>query len=308
MPERKGYRLMILADNSTKMRALRFTHRTIIGGSIVAVILIGLFNAFTSRLVAGYMTRNAMSTVLAENRSLHNQIGGLSSRLDQVQNAMSTLAQSDDQLRLLADMPRLDKDIREVGVGGVAVPNTGIDSENPELQFLVLNLDKLEREIQLQKESYAEIESRIKDRRDLITHTPSIRPVTKGYLSSNFGYRPDPFTGKKRHHNGLDISVERGTPVSATADGTVIFAKATPGLGKLVIVDHGYGFRTAYGHLSVINVNKGQRIERGQKIGLTGSTGRSTAPHLHYEVHVNGNPVDPRDFFFEGSDDIATMK
>ncbi len=299
---------MLLADSSSKQRTMRFTRRTIVVGTIVALLAISAITIGTSRLIAGFLTRGAMSSVLEENRTLHLQIGGLTERLDRVQQDMKSLAISDDQLRLLADMPRLDVDVRAVGVGGAVAPDAGLDATNPDVGYLVPNLDKLEREILLQRDSYAKIENRMKERQDLIGHTPSIRPIDKGYYSSGFGIRKDPFNGRRAHHNGLDISVERGTPVMATAAGSIIFAKATPGLGKLIVIDHGYGFRTAYGHLSSIHVNKGQLIKRGQKIGLTGATGRSTAPHLHYEVHVNGHAVDPYDFFLDGTEDIAALK
>ncbi len=299
---------MLVADGSTKMRSMRMSRRVVVVGSVALFVLVTLTTIGTSRLIAKYMTRQAMSSVLEENRTLHQQIGGLTERFDEVQGEMLSLAKSDDALRLLADLPRIDLDVRAVGVGGTVAPNSDLGSSNPDVDYLTLDLDKLEREIQLQKESYIEIESRIKDRQDLINHTPSIRPTDKGYFTSGYGIRKDPFNGRPTHHNGLDISVERGTPIVSTADGSVIFAKATPGLGKLIVVDHGYGFRTAYGHLSSINVNKGQTVKRGQKMGLTGSSGRSTAPHLHYEVHVNDHVVDPRDFFLDGSEDIATLR
>jgi len=299
---------MLLADGSTRSRTVRFGRHTVIGASVAVFIVVTLVTIGASRLIAGYMTRQAMASVVDENRNLQRQIGTLSQRFTQVQDHISTLARRDDALRLLADMPPLDSDVREVGVGGAVAPNSGIGSGNPEFAYPMVDIDKLEREIQLQEQSYAQIEDRIKDRLDLFNHTPSIRPMDKGYYTSSFGVRKDPLNGRRAMHNGLDISVERGTPVMATADGTVVFAKATPGLGKLVVIDHGYGFRTAYGHLSVINVSKGQSIKRGQKVALSGATGRSTGPHLHYEVHVNDRPVDPRDFFMDGSDDVYSLK
>jgi murein DD-endopeptidase MepM/ murein hydrolase activator NlpD len=160
-------------------------------------------------------------------------------------------------------------------------------------------MGKMDREIKLQQSSFVEIKDQFESKKDLIAHTPSIRPVEGGYFSSGFGKRRDPFNGRWEIHSGLDISVGRGTPVCATADGEVVFAKRTPGLGNLVIVDHGYGFTTAYGHMSRFNVGLGARVTRGQKIGEVGNTGRSTAPHLHYQVSVMDNAVDPRDYIFE---------
>lgn len=307
MAKRAGYRVVLLADGSTRMRAVRFSRRAVIVGAVAAAVLLGALTYGASRLIASHLTRAAMSQVLEENITLYQQLGGIEQRLEGVKGQLATLYTRDDQLRLFADLPPVDKDIREVGVGGAIVPILDLGTQDPKVREMVADLDKLEREIRLQGDSFTEIERRMKERRDLIAHTPSIRPVDGGYVSSGFGRRKDPFNGRTAFHMGADISVARGTPVHAAAEGRVIFAKATPGLGKLIIIEHGYGFRSAYGHLSTVLVNKGQTIQRGQKIGLTGNTGRSTAPHLHYEVHVNGDPVDPRDFFFDDAESLAAI-
>jgi murein DD-endopeptidase MepM/ murein hydrolase activator NlpD len=294
-------------DGSTRMRGVRFSRQVIIIGASISVVFLLALTYGASRLLAGFMTRQAMSQVLDENQALQLQISGIEARLGDVNEQLTSLAATDDHLRLITDMPRIDKDVREVGVGGAATPASDYGLQDPKSRQAAVDLEKIEREIRLQKDSFAEIESRIGEHQELILHTPSIRPVEGGYISSGFGRRKDPFNGRSAFHMGVDISVERGTPVHSTADGRVVFAKASPGLGNLVIVDHGFGFISAYGHLSRILVSKGQTIERGQKIALTGNTGRSTAPHLHYEVHVNGDPVDPRDFFFDDNESLAAL-
>jgi murein DD-endopeptidase MepM/ murein hydrolase activator NlpD len=115
-----------------------------------------------------------------------------------------------------------------------------------------------------------------------------------GLMTDGFGSRTDPFTGRRAFHRGLDISARRGTPVVAPADGVVVFAGRNGGLGKTVRISHGFGFATVYGHLDAIDVEPGQQIHRGAQIGLLGNSGRSTGPHLHYEVHRDGNPVKSR--------------
>ncbi len=131
-----------------------------------------------------------------------------------------------------------------------------------------------------------------------LLHTPSITP-TKGWLTSSFGYRSSPFTGGREFHRGVDIAGRAGTPVVATADGLVRFSGSRRALGKAVVLRHGYGVETKYGHLQEVLVKEGEKVKRGQKIGLMGSTGRSTGPHLHYQVEVNRKPVNPQNYILE---------
>ena len=130
---------------------------------------------------------------------------------------------------------------------------------------------------------------------------PSIRPVNGGYLNSSFGYRQDPIDAVRRFHQGQDFSVPTGTPIFAPADGVVKRAYYIGGFGNHIKLDHSSGYSTTFAHLSKIFVRHGQKIKRGDIIGETGNTGRSTAPHLHYEVHYRGTPKNPADFFFTQS-------
>jgi murein DD-endopeptidase MepM/ murein hydrolase activator NlpD len=136
---------------------------------------------------------------------------------------------------------------------------------------------------------------------------PTLRPVDTGYMSSFFGMRRDPFTKKRTRHYGLDFSAPRGTSVKATAGGKVVYAGYYYTYGRYIVIDHGQGYETAYGHLHKINVKKGQRIAKGDLIGQVGSSGRSTAPHLHYEVRVNGHAVNPIDYVFDEVERFPTL-
>lgn len=299
------FRILLLADGATKTHSLSASRTTLIAAlAIGGVVAVGAV-LVVARLLAGGMTAAAMAQTLEENRQLRSALTRIGDKLEDLRGQLRALAAKDDQLRLLADLPRIDPDTREVGVGGIYNPPSE-GGDDP--RRLLYDLDKLEREVRLQFKSFSEIERQFAQNRDLLAHTPSIRPCEGGYISSGFGRRRDPFTGRQTPHNGIDISVERGTPVAATADGRVVFAKRTPGLGLLVIIDHGYGFRTAYGHLSSIKVYKDQTVQRGQKIGEVGNTGRSTAPHLHYEVHVLDSPVDPLDYIFEPDAAVMAVK
>ena len=137
---------------------------------------------------------------------------------------------------------------------------------------------------------------RMASQKDLLSATPSIRPAGGGWVSSGFGYRVDPFTGRRRMHKGLDFAAMTGTPIYAPADGVVSYSGREGGYGKIVSIDHGYGIVTRYAHNSRLLVKTGEKVKRWQKIAEVGSTGRSSGPHLHYEVRVNGVPVNPENY------------
>lgn len=281
------------------MRVFSFSRLKVISLLSIATLIIFSVVGSVSWLIAKRLTNSSMSGVVVENYELRHQLISMNQRLSDFNNQLSQLYIEDDQLRILADIPKIDQDIRQVGIGGFIAPEVSMTHDEETVRNLIFDLDKIERELKLQRASFYEIKKQFIEKADLINHTPSIRPVDSGYMSSHFGMRRDPFNGRRTHHNGLDYSAERGTPIISTANGKVVFSKRTPGLGNLVIIDHGYGFRTAYGHMNRIMVKKGQTVERWQKIGEVGSTGRSTAPHLHYEVHIDRKAVDPRDYIYD---------
>ena len=297
--KKHNYRLLLFSDSTSQKREINLPQWKVILLTAVAVVFLGSITYGSSRVMAEWMTKWAMSATISENQELHQHLAHLTQKLDEVHSQLNQLAGNDDQLRLLADLPKIDEDTREVGIGGDVVPNSETVTDDQTVRRLIFDLDKIEREIRLQQSSFEEIEQQLLRRKDLSTHIPSIRPIEGGFMSSGFGYRTHPLTGRWTHHNGIDLVNETGTPVNATSDGRVIFAKRTPGFGKFVIIDHGYGFKTAYGHLSRISVSKGQSVARGDKIGELGESGRTTGPHLHYEVRVNDRPINPIDYIFQ---------
>ncbi|NLA75376.1 MAG: M23 family metallopeptidase, partial [Deltaproteobacteria bacterium] len=154
------------------------------------------------------------------------------------------------------------------------------------------SLDNLDTEITVQTQEKSELYDFLDSRKSILACTPSIWPA-KGWLSSKFGYRVSPFTNEKEFHSGLDIAAKNGSPIIAPADGVVSGIEKSYGYGNLLTVNHGYGLKTRYAHLSKILVKKGQAVKRGDIIANMGNTGRSTGPHLHYEVFLEGVPVDP---------------
>ena len=163
-------------------------------------------------------------------------------------------------------------------------------------------LNNLNSRITAQKKSYDEVDGLVKNKEHLLSHTPAIQPVSNKDLSriaSGFGSRIDPVYKTVKFHYGLDFAAPQGTPIYATADGTITTAGSTGnGYGNHVIINHGYGYETLYGHMVRVKVNNGQAIKRGEVIGWVGSTGKSTGPHCHYEVHKNGAKIDPIYFFY----------
>ena len=307
MSKSRRAKLILMTDGSSKMRTLRLSRLRILLTTAVLVTIVGIVTYTAGRFLAVRYINVAMSDVLEENQDLHEQLSSMGQRLEEVDHQLSELAQSDDQLRIMADIPKIDKDVRQVGVGGIPLPGIDFNDEDEQVRKLIFDLDKLEREIRLQQQSFLEIRRQFAEKEELLRHTPSIRPVEGGYISSHFGRRRDPFTHQWTHHNGTDFSLERGAPVFSTADGRVVCAKRMHGLGNVVVIDHGYGYTTVYAHLDMFNVTKKQQVARGQKIGEVGNTGRSTAPHLHYEVHVDGKAVNAIDYFFEGYADLSKL-
>jgi len=184
------------------------------------------------------------------------------------------------------------------GPGMAENPDSYQDNILSELESITRKAEDLIQITLTEESAYADLQEHIQDNITRLRATPSILPA-RGWISSEFGYRMNPFSGRKTFHRGIDIANYTGTPVYAPADGVISFAGPRGGYGNVVQIDHGFGIVTRYGHNSKINVRNGQRVKRGDKIAEIGSTGRSTAPHAHYEVVLNGKHVNPRAFILE---------
>jgi murein DD-endopeptidase MepM/ murein hydrolase activator NlpD len=189
------------------------------------------------------------------------------------------------------------------GVGGPSSNSRTGYIKIPQIEITEMNLSKLETELNWLKENTIDLENIVSSRKKEIAHYPSIRPVRKGWLTSGFGERTDPFTGQIEEHPGIDISIQPGSDVFATGAGIVkvINTKVikNKGYGKYILIDHSYGYQTLYAHLSDIFVKPGQKVKRWDLIGLSGNTGKSTAPHIHYGVLLNKTPKDPMNFILD---------
>ncbi|MFQ5716019.1 MAG: M23 family metallopeptidase [Nitrospinales bacterium] len=233
------------------------------------------------------------------------QVEKFSQQVKNFENAMSRLARFENKLRIITASENSPKSLdKNWGVGGPygLTSHSFVTSLEKEVGAMVerlsIDLDLLTNQAKAQSISFQELEEEFKSQRSFLSATPSIWP-TRGWVTSGFGYRKSPFTGLREKHEGLDIAVRQGSPIRAPADGVVILAGKEYGYGNMVELDHGYGYVTRYGHNSKHLVKVGDKIRRGQIIALTGNTGRSTGPHLHYEILRNGIPVDPRNFILE---------
>ncbi len=233
------------------------------------------------------------------------QIDKFSKQVRSFETEMSRLESFEKKLRIITSFENSPKNNQgHMGVGGpyglsAHSFTTSLEKETESmLDRLSGDLGILTNQIKMRQFSFQELDEYLKNQKSLLASTPSIWP-TRGWVTSGFGYRKSPFTGLPEKHEGLDIAARLGSEIRATADGKVILAGRESGYGNMIEIDHGYGVLTRYGHNSKNLVKVGDKVKRGQVIGLIGSTGRSTGPHVHYEVMVNGIPVSPRNYILE---------
>jgi murein DD-endopeptidase MepM/ murein hydrolase activator NlpD len=264
---------------------------------VVGFLLVFLgFSVFSGlQTFTNVINREKFGELERENVTLKTELASLQGKVSSLEYDMAGHAQFEEKVRVLADLDPVDNDVWEVGVGGpdLAVPTKTDRGLGQTLATLNIDVDRLLRQIRLQRHSFDEILTCLRSKSDQLQSMPSIRPVDSGYISSTFGRRRDPFTGRISRHEGVDFSTRKGSRVFATADGVVRFAGYDGAYGYTVEIDHGNGIVTRYCHNAKLQVAKGEHIKRGDVISYVGNTGRSSGPHLHYEVRVNGNLQDP---------------
>lgn len=228
----------------------------------------------------------------------------LNDRLENIQAVVNDLQDRDDNIyRVIFESEPIPSSVRKAGFGGA---NRYSRLEGFKNSDLIINttrtVDALASQLYVQSKSFDEVFEMAKRKKDMIASIPAIQPVSNTDLrriGSYFGYRTDPFYKVTKLHEGIDFTAPIGTDIYATGDGVVTETEYSKvGYGNFIVINHGFGYETKYAHLSKIMVKRGQKIKRGQVIGHVGNTGKSTAPHLHYEVHKSGRPIDPINFFF----------
>lgn len=239
------------------------------------------------------------------NTELREAYQVLNTDLAKAEQVLSEIGLRDDQLyRSVFDLDPIPSSVREAGFGGTDEYSAELYSRNSEFVYSTAQkLDQLSTKARIQSVSLSGLYRKAKEQRELLRRKPSIQPISpadKFWLTSTFGYRWDPFTRARRMHQGIDLAGEKGLNIYASGDGVVVVAEYNHhGYGKEIVIDHGFGYESIYAHLDDILVEKGQKIKRGELIGKLGSTGRSTGPHLHYEVRKNSRAVNPMYYFFE---------
>ncbi|NLV24249.1 MAG: M23 family metallopeptidase [Deltaproteobacteria bacterium] len=284
------FRILIFPEEAGQVRQLQ------LNPGVILAFLVTTFAAFS--IGAGYLAadyfhlRSGHEELLrlrAEKRVYQEELRLLALQALTLRQNLEAQARYDARFRILSQQPVAD-DVNENALGGPMEP------DNAEAIGTIQgakDLARQHRELQLPPQE--EIRARPKEPVGLTWKKPSGWPV-RGRVSSHFGVRKSPFSGRQIFHEGIDIAAPAGTPVFASAKGTVSTASYAAGYGNLIVIDHGNGYQTAYGHNSKIFVKVGQQVKKGQKIAAVGSTGRSTGPHLHYEVRLHGKPVNPRKF------------
>ncbi len=261
----------------------------------------------------------SMSELQQENSRLLAQYRIMSQRLDDAMEVLEDIQQRDDNLyRVLLNSEPVPTFARQSGYGGTARYDELMDMSNSALVVeTAQKMDMLDKQLYLQIKSFEELVQLDAEKEDYLRHLPAIQPIANRDLkrtASGYGWRIDPVYKVRKKHNGMDFSCDNRTPVYATADGIVISAKWQSGYGYTVRIDHGFGIETVYAHLynNKFMVKPGQKVVRGEQIALSGNSGKSTGPHLHYEVIVKGQHVNPINYYFmdldaEGYDQMLQM-
>ncbi len=291
---RRHYTVMVVPDARANMKRFHLEGKHLaLGLSGVAVILALAFAA-PLLLAWGVRLDSRLAAVEAERDRLAENSASMEASLADLREKLDRFERRTEKLAALAGL-----DLPSVQSGGQGV-GTGIENLAPRAKADVLaaEAEALHDRSDLVERRLETVERAIHSQSERLAHVPSIFPV-RGLIGAGFGWRRDPFTGLRQFHRGIDISAPEGTPVRAPADGIVVKTERNGGYGKVLYISHGNGIVTRYGHLSAYRVRPGQKVRRGDVIALVGNTGRSTAPHLHYEVLVGGKQVDPMRYIMD---------
>jgi murein DD-endopeptidase MepM/ murein hydrolase activator NlpD len=323
------YSIIVVAEETAPVRRFEvrkdLIRRLAWCAGVAALLLLVCLGDYI-RVRVAYPELERLRVEVAEQQA---QIQSFDATLDGVRSTLANISEFERKVRIIANLPGSaatgGEEVTEVGIesaesetqlddSGISAP-TGADPQLPALpsepqariEFdpeapLFVALQRGAKQLgalaSSQERSLAEIADQLESKRAHLAATPAIWPA-KGWLTSGFGTRISPFTNQKQFHAGIDIAGERGTDVVAPAQGKVVFSGSRGPLGKSLVIDHGYGVRTQYGHSDDIYVKIGETVQRGQRIASLGNTGRSTGPHLHYVIEVKGKAVNPLDYIFD---------
>jgi murein DD-endopeptidase MepM/ murein hydrolase activator NlpD len=295
--DKEYYSILIFGHKTSKTRHLRISKKTI----KISLYLFGFALLSTIFFFSDYIQVKKkafeLNRLRQETHNQRSQIQFFSARIEDLEKQLSKLKDFDKKIRIIANLERSQEVTPLMGMGGPS-PSDIRDKLKKEkddgglVQQMRSDIERLQSEAMSREESLTELEKLLRVKKEMVAHTPSIWPVM-GWVTSGFGFRTNPFTGLTQMHEGLDIANRVGTPIIAPASGIVSDTGNDTAYGKLLVIFHGFGMTSRYGHLSKVLVKVGQRVKRGDKIAEVGMTGKTTGPHLHYEVKVNGISVNP---------------
>jgi murein DD-endopeptidase MepM/ murein hydrolase activator NlpD len=295
--DKEYFNILVFGHKTSKTRHLRIRKKTV----KISFYLFGFVLLSTTFFFCDYIQVKKkafeLSRLRQEAQNQRSQIQFFSARIEDLEKQISKLKEFDKKIRIIANLERGQETAPFMGMGGPS-PSDVRDKLKKEkddgglVQQMKSDIERLQSEAVSREDSLSELEKLLQSKKEMLTHTPSIWPV-QGWVTSGFGYRTSPFTGLTQMHEGLDISNRVGTPVIASANGIISDIGNDIAHGKVVVIFHGFGMTSRYSHLSKVLVKVGQRVKRGDKIAEVGMTGKTTGPHLHYEVKLNGISVNP---------------
>ena len=304
MKLKKNYTFLYMPEDHGASRQFRLP-RWLVVSSVMCVVLLGGVAALYG---VGVKTGNSWlpggSRFQQENLALQSSISGLEGQVDNLRQEIDEVYEVQNVMASAINLPTMDEETFAAGVGGrqhldyTDVEISGFAGGTP-AGDMGEQLDQMLRQAKIQRQGYLAMIDTLSSREVVRAHIPSIRPTDIGWMSSRFGFRKDPFTAKQTFHRGLDFSVPLGTDVRVTGDGVVAAVQQQRGFGRVVKIDHGNGVMTVYAHLSEPLVKKGDTVKRGTVIAKSCNTGRSSAPHLHYEIRIGGRPVNPLTYILD---------
>lgn len=296
----RRYSILILGDPPSRTRKIHLSHR----GLQAVLVCGGLALLAIAYIVVQYVSYQVKESELQQLRKTVEAQRVVGGKLRVVEEELRQLRTFDNKIRYLAGIEQEEgEEVAPMGGGTLDLGRAIREGEEAEQQALLVDqlyqdLERMEREVALRVESLKELTGYLTEQKDRLAATPSIWP-TQGYVSSRFGHRTSPFTGRRQHHSGIDVAAPMETPIIATADGVVTFSGNLAGYGTAIVITHGFDFKTFYSHNKKNLVKKGDRVKRGQVIALVGNTGFSTGSHVHYEVLVKDEPVDPMNYIID---------
>ncbi len=295
--EKKHLSIIIIPHNKAKSKNISFSKKTIKIASGIAIVVFLALAVFLIDYFTMNVTRQRYRDLLDKSVQQDQAIAQYKDTVDKLQTTIDHYESYAKKLNVMAGLKSQDPIEGEPGVGGPS-ESQEIGNLNPSQTLDLENLKDISQKAEQIEKNLNTLTSFFEDQALELASTPTIMP-TKGYMSSAFGWRDDPFTGKRAFHQGVDIATYHGNPVYATADGIVIQARSDKIGGKTIKIKHMFGYTTVYCHLSEYLVKVGQKVKRWDTIGLVGRTGKARGPHVHYEVHLNGKAINPYNHILE---------